>query len=147
MRLTLDASVWISAYATTEPGHGDSRALVDAILLGGAGLVEPTLFPVEVAGAIARTRGEALARQMSGALLALPLIRWVSLDESIAARALTLAADHRLRGADAVYAAVALAHGCSLVSLDHEHLTRLTSVVPTMTPAAAGVTLATRQQP
>ena len=38
---------------------------------------------------------------------------------------LRLAAEHGLRGADAVYAAVAIEAGCTLVSLDGEHLTRL----------------------
>jgi hypothetical protein len=42
-----------------------------------------------------------------------------------------------LRGADAVYAAVAQQAGCTLISLDHEHLTRLGSIVVVRTPAAA----------
>lgn len=46
-------------------------------------------------------------------------------------------AEPRLRGADSVYAAVALTHRCTLVSLDGEHLTRLASVVPTVAPADA----------
>jgi hypothetical protein len=41
-----------------------------------------------------------------------------------------------LRGADAVYAAVAPQAGCTLISLDHEHLTRLGSIVMVRTPAA-----------
>jgi len=41
-----------------------------------------------------------------------------------------------LRGADAVYAAVAQQAGCTLISLDHEHLTRLGSIVIFRTPAA-----------
>jgi predicted nucleic acid-binding protein len=51
------------------------------------------------------------------------------------AAAANLAADYSLRGADAVYATVALAHGCDLVSLDHEHITRLASVLQVRTPA------------
>ena len=137
MPLTLDASVWISAYATGEPGHRDSRALVDALLSARAVMVEPTLFPIAVAGAISRTRGDVPAREMVAAILALPLIRWVPLDELLATRAMELATAHRLRGADAVYAAVAASHGCVLVSLDQEHLTRLPPVVPTMNPAEA----------
>ena len=74
---------------------------------------------------------------MAEALLALPSVRWVALDDSLARLAAELAAKHRLRGADAVYAAVALSHRCELVSLDQEHLTRLTSVVNTMIPSEA----------
>jgi predicted nucleic acid-binding protein len=93
---------------------------------------------VELAGAIARTRGDSdLAQQMAAALLALPSLQWVSLDGPLADQAAQLAAQYRLRGADAVYAAVAWASGCNLISLDQEHLTRLGTVVPTMTPSDA----------
>jgi predicted nucleic acid-binding protein len=52
-------------------------------------------------------------------------------------RALVLAAQHGLRGADAVYAAVAQQAGCTLISLDHEHLTRLVGLISVQTPEAA----------
>jgi hypothetical protein len=42
-----------------------------------------------------------------------------------------------LRGADAVYATVAMEAGTTLVSLDGEHLMRLATVMTVVTPAAA----------
>jgi predicted nucleic acid-binding protein len=48
-----------------------------------------------------------------------------------------LAARHGLRGADAIYAAVAVQSGCTLISLDNEHLTRLVGIVSVLTPATA----------
>lgn len=94
--------------------------------------------PAELAGAIARTRGDsALAEEMAKAILVLPGVQWIALDDALARRSAELAARYRLRGADAVYSAVALTHGCDLVSLDHEHLTRLATVVPTLTPTDA----------
>jgi predicted nucleic acid-binding protein len=51
-------------------------------------------------------------------------------------QARALAAQYGLRGADAVYAAVAQQAGCTLISLDHEHLTRLGSIVIVRTPTA-----------
>jgi predicted nucleic acid-binding protein len=52
-------------------------------------------------------------------------------------QALELAAQHGLRGADAVYAAVARHAACILISLDNEHLTRLPDIVRVLTPEAA----------
>jgi len=135
---TIDASVWVNAYSPAEPGQAASLALLTTLLSVGTKIVVPTLLPVEVAGVIARTRGNPdLAEQMAAALRALPSLQWVPLDDLLAERATQLAARHRLRGADAVYAAVAWLHGCDLVSLDHEHLGRLTGIVATLTPAEA----------
>ena len=130
--------MWVNADSPAEPGHAASRALLDLLASQGTTVVVPTLLAVEFAGVIARIRGDsALAEDMARALLALPTLRWVALDDPLARQAVELAARHRLRGADAVYAAVALAHGCDLVSLDHEHLTRLPSVLHTITPGDA----------
>jgi len=146
--LTLDASVWVNADSPHEPGYSDSRALLDLLSTTGATIVEPTLLPVEIAGVISRTRNDnTLAHEVAAALLSLPSIRWIQLDQAIARQAAALAAAHRLRGADAVYAAVALAHGCDLVSLDHEHLNRLSAVVRTLTPSDALANLQTAPPP
>jgi hypothetical protein len=40
-----------------------------------------------------------------------------------------------ISGADAIYAAVAVQSGCTLISLDNEHLTWLVGIVPVLTPA------------
>lgn len=136
--LTIDASVWVNADSPSEPGYAESRALLDLVFARRWPVIVPTLLTIEVAGTISRTRGDAvLAEDMATAMLALPTVRWVALDEPLARRGVELAARHRLRGADSVYAAVALVHRCDLISLDKEHLTRLPPVVPTFTPADA----------
>jgi predicted nucleic acid-binding protein len=66
----------------------------------------------------------------------LPNITMVALDVALSHQARALAAQYGLRGADAVYAAVAQQAGSTLISLDHEHLTRLGSIVMVRTPAA-----------
>jgi len=135
---TVDASVWVNAESPTEPGYRDSRGLLDVLFAAGTIVVLPTLLLAELAGVISRTRGDSiLARRMVAAVATLPQITWVDLDGIGAADAAELAAAHRLRGADAVYAAVARTHGCTLVSLDREHLTRLGPAVRTITPADA----------
>jgi predicted nucleic acid-binding protein len=145
---TVDASVWVNADSPAEPHQPQSRALLDLLFARRVPILLPTLLPAELAGAISRTRGDpVIALDMATALLALPTVRWIPLDDGLARRAAELAARHRLRGADAVYAAVAMEHGCELISLDREHLTRLVTVVPTFTPADALSRLAATGSP
>ena len=66
-----------------------------------------------------------------------PQIQLISLDDTLIDTAAELAADYALRGADAVYVAVASRHGCTLVSLDREQRERARTVVTTRTPAEA----------
>lgn len=141
--LMIDASVWVNADSPSEAHSAESRAFLDQVARTGSTVVVPNLLGVEVAAAISRSRkNAALALEYAEKLAALQFVRWIPLDTGIAAFASVLAAEHRLRGADAVYAAVAISHGCRLVSLDEEHLTRLTSVLAVQTPAewiAAGI--------
>jgi predicted nucleic acid-binding protein len=69
---TIDASVWLNADSPAEPHHPESWALLDLLLARAVSIVVPTLLPAEVAGAIARTRGDpVLAEQMATTLLRL----------------------------------------------------------------------------
>jgi predicted nucleic acid-binding protein len=109
----------------------------------GISLALPTLVLTEVAAGIARPRGdEAMARRLVQNIRRLPLVQLLPLTESLAEEAAELAIVHRLRGADAVYAVVALRTGTTLISLDREHQTRLGSILKVITPAEALATLA-----
>jgi predicted nucleic acid-binding protein len=59
----------------------------------------------------------------------------VNLDTTLAQQAADAAAQYRLRGSDAVYAAVALRFGTVLVTLDREQHARLGAVVTSRYPA------------
>jgi predicted nucleic acid-binding protein len=59
---------------------------------------------------------------------------WVSLDNLFADEAANLGAAQGLRGADAVYAAVALRHKTTLVTLDQQQFERLAGVLPVRRP-------------
>jgi predicted nucleic acid-binding protein len=61
----------------------------------------------------------------------------VSLDTQLAHQASYVAAEHSLRGSDAVYAAVALQFGTTLITLDQEQHQRVATVLVTRTPAEA----------
>lgn len=135
---TIDASVWVNADSPAEVGQPLSRSFLDIVFARGLPIVVPNFLAVEVAGVIRRTRGDAdLAKEFANKLLALPQIRWIEIDRVIADKAIDLAAAHSLRGADAIYAAVAAVHHCKLISLDHEQLSRLHPALRVMTPAIA----------
>lgn len=135
---TVDASVWVNAFDQREPDFETSRRFLHALHEQALPVVVPNLVLVEVAGAISRTRRDPVkAQEFATAVAQLPNVTLLPLDGDLAEEARGLAAQNGLRGADAVYAAVALHAHCTLVSLDQEHLTRLTAVVQVRAPAAA----------
>lgn len=134
---TLDASVLLNAFNRDEAGSPDSRRLLEDLRDRAAPLIEPTLLLSELAAAIRRgTQDPDLARQVTSAVAELPNLVMVSLDDPLAREAAGLAADYSLRGADAVYGAVALRFGAELVSLDQEQISRLSDVLLTRSPSA-----------
>ncbi len=135
---TIDASVWINAFDQREPGHHVSRQFLEMLRNQELPIIIPNLALVEIAGAISRTRkSQVSATTFATTLSQLPHVTIRELDQICAQQALTLAAQYELRGADAVYAAVASEAGNTLVTLDNEHLTRLVSLISVCTPAKA----------
>jgi predicted nucleic acid-binding protein len=136
--LTIDASVWVSAASPDEANNASSKSFLNSVIASKSQVIVPWLLRPEVSGAISRLgRNPTAGLKFGQGLLDFPLIRRVELDNALAETAANLAASSFLRGADAVYAAVALAHNCPLVSPDNEHLTRLPSVLTVLTPAQA----------
>ena len=133
---TVDASVFLNAFNPYEAGHEFSRAVLRRFPAEGTPMVEPTLLLPEVASAVRRGRGDpALAVEFARKLAALPQLVLIPLDEGLANQAAAVAANHGLRGSDAVYAAVALRFGASVVTLDLQQQARMPAVVPTSYPA------------
>jgi predicted nucleic acid-binding protein len=99
-------------------------------------IAAPILLLAEVGGAMARRLdrpdigAEAISR-----LLAIPTLRLVSMDHAQGMRAGQIAAAHRLRGADAVYVAVAARLDVPLVTWDQEHIHRAAGLITAYTPA------------
>lgn len=109
---TIDASVWVNGFDQREAGHEISRQFLDAIRVREVPIIVPNLVLIEVAAAISRTRHDPVqAVTFAVALGHLPHLELRPLDERTARRAVTLAAEHGLRGADAVYAALAIEAG------------------------------------
>jgi predicted nucleic acid-binding protein len=140
---TVDASLWVNSFDQREAGHDRSRRVLELLRDHIVPVILPYLVLTEVAGAVSRTRNNpAQALAFATAIAQLPNVTLIPLDAGIAQQAAHLAAQHGLRGADAVYAAVALQANCTLITLDSEHLTRLSGVVSTRTPVEALIDLA-----
>ena len=136
MNTTIDASVLVAAGTTDDPAGAEAAAFLAAALAAGLPAHQPTLTLVEVAAAIARRTGDAdLAMEASRALLGIPGLVLHALDLDLSAEAAALAGRLQLRGADAIYAATALRHEATLVTLDDELRTRSRPVVDAVSPA------------
>lgn len=133
---TVDASVFLNGFNPYEPGNEESRRFLDLLREQGVPIIVPTLLLPEVAAAVSRGRGDAdLARRFAAALRQLPHLVLTPLDETLAWQAAEIAAQHRLRGSDAVYAAVALRFGSTLVTLDQEQRDRVSGIIPARLPS------------
>lgn len=142
--LTLDASILVAACRPAEKGHTEAIELLRAVQNLSLPLMEPTLLIVEIAAALGRSGIRAdPARELAGHIARLPRLTLVNLDARLAEHAAELASTHRLRGADAIYASVALLYGATLVTLDREQLKRHPDALRVLNPAAARALLRT----
>jgi predicted nucleic acid-binding protein len=134
----VDASVFVNAFNPRENGHAASRALLAAIRAAEDPIIVPTLLVTEIASAVARASGDVVgALEYAYAAASLPQVTLVTLTAGMAREAAELAATHRLRGADAVYLAVARRYGTVLVSRDSEQRKRGAAVAACHTPEQA----------
>lgn len=137
-RYTIDASVFVNAFNPHEAGHAKSLDILSTIQERGDPVIVPTLLVAEIASAVARASDDAAgAIRYAMAAAALPHITLVTLTPAMARQAAELAAAHRLRGADAVYLAVARRYGTTVVSRDEEQRTRGAAVAACQTPEEA----------
>jgi len=133
---TIDASVFLNAFNPYEAGHEESHRWLAQLQEQATPIIAPTLLLPEVAAAVSRGReDEDLARQFATSLSRLPHLVLVPLDTALAQQAADVAARYRLRGSDAVYAAVALRFGSTLVTLDREQRERVAEALTAHDPA------------
>ena len=137
--IVVDASVWMSYLVRSDTNHRVSHAWLSGILSGGRAVVAPILLLAEVGGAIARVMGRPeLGAAAVDRLLSVPNLRLVAINHELGIQIARLAAEQRLRGADACYVAVAAALGIPLVSWDRAQLDRAGEAVRGYTPDLYG---------
>jgi predicted nucleic acid-binding protein len=133
--MIVDASVVVSRLVPGDAHHEASRRWLGRHIDGGGLVIAPVLLLPEVAGAISRrTRTPRLARRAVEAVLRLPSLRLLSLDEALARAAAAVAARLRTRGADAVYIAAAARLRLTLVTWDVEQGDRAAEIVEVLVP-------------
>ena len=132
---TIDASVFISAFISQEVHHSTRQACLSRLRVESDGLACPTLLLVEVAVALALNTGDnSRSQYFALSLASLPGMRLFALNEGLVESAVQAAVESRLRGADAVYAAVAIQQKATLVTWDQQMFTRTATLVKVMTP-------------
>ena len=135
---TVDASVFVASCRLHERWCAASCEFLRLVRREGLALIEPAILPVEIAAAIARGGEDpAWANEYAESVLALPYLTLHPLDEHTARRAVSVAIQCRLRGADALYVAAAAQYGARLVTLDAEQLDRAPARVGACKPDAA----------
>ncbi|MDQ6694459.1 MAG: type II toxin-antitoxin system VapC family toxin, partial [Chloroflexota bacterium] len=122
-----------------DSNHGAARTWIDSYILNGGSFVAPMIFVIEVASAIARetlapNNPQADAHRAISQLYTLPIMRLVPIDQALVDEATDLAADHGIRGADALFMALARQLGLPLVTFDKYQLKQPQTLVVTIRP-------------
>ncbi len=135
MKVTIDANVWLAAADADEPAHDACEACLRQVLLRRARLEHPWLLLVEVSATVARkTHKPTMAAEAVSVVQAVPGHVWHALDAGLAQRAGKIAAQLTLRGADAIYTAVAQQSGAVLLTCDLELRDRAAGAIVCLTP-------------
>ena len=136
--IVVDASVWVSRFLPEDAFHRASRAWLIETTTAAVALIAPTIMLAELSGAIARrTSNDQLGYQIVQQIRQLPTLQLISVDDVLGQLAAQAASTYRLRGADAVYLAVAQRLQVPLVSWDRELLERAAPLVTTYRPDEA----------
>lgn len=138
--IVADVSVWVNRFLPEDAFHQASRAWLIETTTAGVALVAPAIVLAEVSGSIARRTGnDQLGYQIAQQIRQLSTLQLLSVDDALGQLAARVASTstYRLRGADAVYLAVAQRLQIPLVSWDREQLERAAALVRTYQPGEA----------
>ncbi|MCX6046353.1 MAG: type II toxin-antitoxin system VapC family toxin [Chloroflexi bacterium] len=131
----IDASVYVARSRRSEPGFADSVALLQRIDMEQWQVYLPSIALPEVAGNIARTTGKLSFARHVLIILLQPYVEIIDVDVTMGQFAANLAMQHRIRGCDAVYVALAQMRNAVLITLDQEQRQRVPPGVTARTPA------------
>jgi len=136
MKLTIDASVWVSAFVAGDVHHPQSDQLLEFCLASRAKVIVPEIVLLEVAAGVARVlqhdgQGQVAAKKIER----FPGIKFLPLQTALLNRSILLATRHFLRAADALYVFTARVSKTTLITLDDEMLQRGAAAASVLTPA------------
>ena len=128
--VVVDASIWVANLVNKDVFNHLSRAWLERQHSQGIELLAPVFLLTEVAGVISRQTGEPeLARRAVEALSSLPGLTLVRLSDTLVQDATRLATELGLRGADALYVAVADYLEVPLATFDQDQRQRASTIL------------------
>lgn len=132
----IDATVYVSLANESDRFHDRCLQWFESCLRRGHPIAAPSLLLIEVVASIRRLTGSAkLALRVGTELQEAKIIDLYPLTMARTHSAADLAAATGVRGADAVYLALAAELGVPLITLDRQHLQRGKGVVDVTKPA------------
>lgn len=130
-----DASVWVSRFLSDDAFHAASLEWLTGVIADERTVVAPASMLAEVAGAIARRTGKTrLGYEVVQRIRRVPSLQLVAIDSDLGNYAAEIASSYRLRGADAMYVAVAQRMQLPLVSWDREQIERAAGLIKASVP-------------
>ena len=131
----IDASVILSAARGTEAHSQESQRFLDELKQGQQKVFLPEIVFPEIASGIMRaTKNTPFARAFVAALRDIPNFSFVPVDRTMSIAAVEVIMRTALRGADALYVALAWEYSLTLVTLDNEQLKKGHLLVSVRTP-------------
>jgi predicted nucleic acid-binding protein len=132
----IDASVYIALVNAHEREHAISWTWFEQIRVADEPVVAPVILLAEVAVALSLGIGDpTLAHRVVQQLARSEVIELIPVTQAMAEQAAGIAGEHRIRGCDAVYVALAQQLSDTLVTLDRQQLERGAALVTVRTPA------------
>ncbi len=134
----VDASVYMALVNTTEEQHETCWSWIEASRGRGEYLKAPAILAPEVGAAVSRgMRDPELAKEVVDQLFHSGVVELVPVTGRLAERAARIAVEQRIRGADALYVALAAQIFEPLVTLDRQQLERSPKLVVALRPGDA----------
>ena len=131
----IDASVYITLMNAHEKHHASCWTWFESAQDEGDTIVAPVILLAEVSAALSRGVGDIeLAHRVLEQLKRSGVIELVPVTLTLAERAAMIAADHRIRGCDALYVALAYELEEPLITLDRQQLERAAAIVTVREP-------------
>lgn len=126
----IDASVWVSFFLESDAFHAKACDLIRSLTQTPDETIRiPTLAMIEVAGTISRVTGSSILANKSVRIMEALGVESYDLDESLARLATELASHLAVKGADAVYIALARDLADSLITFDKQQRERAAKIV------------------
>jgi predicted nucleic acid-binding protein len=131
----IDASVYAALVNAHEKEHASSWAWFEQARAAGESFVAPVILLAEVAAALSRGMGDpTLAHRVVQQLAHAEVVELIPITMAMAEQAAEIAAEHRIRGCDALYVALADQLSDTLVTLDRQQLERGAALVTIRAP-------------